>query len=152
VNAYADGLRMLAGRELSEAQVRQRLARRNHSPDNIDEAVARLRAEAAIDDVRAARAIARREVSIKGRGRLRARLAIERAGISRDLAARAIDAVFEDVDDDALLEAALNRRLRGRDRPANDAEFRRVYRALVARGFEPDAVLRLLKARGRREL
>src|SRR5438046_2537924 len=36
---------MLARRELSEAQVRQRLARRGHAVDVIDAAIARLRAE-----------------------------------------------------------------------------------------------------------
>ena len=42
MNAYIDALRMLARRELSEAQVRQRLARRQHPAAAIDEAVARL--------------------------------------------------------------------------------------------------------------
>ena len=46
-----DGLSLLARRELSEAQVRDRLARRGHSADAIDEAIAEARAmaERAID-------------------------------------------------------------------------------------------------------
>jgi len=52
--AYLDALRMLARRELSEAQIRQRLARREHEPDLIDEAAARLKEERALDDVRVA--------------------------------------------------------------------------------------------------
>ena len=50
---------MLGRRELSEAQVRQRLARRGHEPDSVDAAVARLRQERAIDDTRVAEAIVR---------------------------------------------------------------------------------------------
>ena len=68
---YLDALKMLARRELSEAQVRQRLARRGHDPESIDAAVARLKGERAIDDARVAEAIARTETAAKRRGRLR---------------------------------------------------------------------------------
>ena len=145
--AYVDGLRMLARRELSEAQVRQRLARKEHPDDEIEAAVARLRAERAIDDERVAEAIAHTEVSIRRRGRLRVRRQIEQAGITPAIARRAIDAVYSEVDGDALLQACLARRLRG-DRPiAGQAEFQRLYRYLTTQGFEADLVLRALKAR-----
>ncbi len=39
MSAYLEGLKMLARRELSEMQVRQRLARKGHEPQAIDEAV-----------------------------------------------------------------------------------------------------------------
>src|SRR5436190_24387744 len=63
MSAYLDGVKLLARRELSEAQVRQRLARRGHEPGAIDEAVAKLREERALDDVRVAEAIAREQTS-----------------------------------------------------------------------------------------
>ena len=113
--AYIDGLKMLARRELSEAQIRQRLARKQHGPDEIDAAVARLSGERAIDDARVAEAIARTETAIRRRGKLRVRMQIERAGIAKAVARHAIDEVFGAIDDDALLEASLNKRLRGRD-------------------------------------
>src|SRR4051812_15236799 len=72
-SAYVDGLTMLGRRELSETQVRQRLARKGHEPDAIDEAVERLRMERAIDDARVAEAIAHTETAVRGRGRLRVR-------------------------------------------------------------------------------
>jgi regulatory protein len=145
LDAYLDGLRMLAARELSEAQVRQRLARRGHSGDDIDRAVARLREARAIDDDRVAEAIARRETAVRRRGRLRARQQIERAGIDAATARRALDEVFSTVDADDLLEAALGKGLRGRTRIGTDAEFRRLYRYLVGQGFEPQRVLDRLK-------
>ena len=49
-SAYLAGLTMLARRELSEAQVRQRLLRKKHSPEAIDAAITRLKSERAIDD------------------------------------------------------------------------------------------------------
>ncbi|MGH9347404.1 MAG: RecX family transcriptional regulator, partial [Vicinamibacterales bacterium] len=48
--AYLSGLEMLARRELSEAQLRARLARRRLDPDDVDAAVSRLRRERALDD------------------------------------------------------------------------------------------------------
>ena len=135
---------MLARRELSEAQVRQRLARRGHSSDLIDSAIRRLLDERAIDDARVAEAIARTETSLRRRGRIRVRMQIERAGISRTIARRTVDEVFESVDDDAQIEASLARRLRGRDSIADDREFQRLYRYLVGQGYESERVLSTL--------
>ena len=149
-SAYLDGLKMLARRDLSEAQVRQRLVRKQHDADAIDEAVARLRAERAIDDARVAEAIARTETSIRRRGKLRVRMQIERAGITKAVAKQAVDAVFDTIDDDALIEASLHKRLRGRDTIADDREFQRLYRYLAGQGFESERIVKLLSARRRR--
>ena len=138
---------MLAQRELSEAQVRQRLARKGHEADAIDVAVARLREERAIDDERVAEAIARTQTSIRRRGKLRVRRQIENAGIAAPTARRAIDEVFANVDADALLQASLAKRLRGRETIADDAEFRRLYRYLVGQGFDVDQVMKALTGR-----
>jgi regulatory protein len=138
---------MLARRELSEAQVRQRLARRGHDEDAIDAAVARLIEERAIDDERVAAAIARTETSVRRRGRLRVRRQIEHAGIAAPTARRAVDEVFGDIDNDAYLQASLAKRLRGRETIGDDKAFQRLYRYLVGQGFESDQVMRALKAR-----
>jgi regulatory protein len=150
MNAYVDGLKMLGRRELSEQQVRQRLARKEYQPDEIDEAIARLRAERAINDQRVAEAIARTETSMRKRGKLRVRMQIERAGIAKETAKAAIDEVFEAIDDEALLESSLRKRLRGRDTIADDREFQRLFRYLVGQGFESDRVMQALRARRKR--
>jgi regulatory protein len=147
LRAYIDGLKMLGRRELSEAQVRQRLARREHSDDDIDAAVARLKDERALDDVRVAEAIARTQLAIRGRGRLRVRQEIERAGIGKALARQAVDAAFAEVDDDQLLETALLKRLHGRTVIADDREQQRLYRFLISQGFDADRIIRALRAR-----
>ena len=87
---------MLARRELSEAQVRQRLSRRGESQASIDEAVARLKADRSLDDERVAGAIARTQTSVRGRGKRRVLQQIEAAGIAKSIAARAVDEVFQD--------------------------------------------------------
>ncbi len=148
--AYLDGLRMLARRELSDAQMRQRLARRGHDEEAIDGAVARLLEERALDDRRVAEAIARLETGIKGRGRHRVRRKIEEAGISSTIARQAIDAVFEHLDDDAMLTQALEKRLRGRPGIEDDRDAQRLYRGLLAQGFDSDRILRAISSRRRR--
>jgi regulatory protein len=147
--AYVDALKMLARRELSEMQVRQRLTRKAHDPQEIDDAIARLQSERALDDARVAEAIARTEVSLRKRGKLRVRMQIERAGISKATARRAVDETFEGIDDDALLEASLARRLRSRDTIDDDRELERLYRYLTSQGFESDKVLQALNRRKR---
>jgi regulatory protein len=146
--AYLDGLKMLARRELSELQVRQRLARKGHDREAIESAIARLRGERALDDARVAEAIARTETTIKRRGKLRVRMQIERAGIDKSLAKHAVDQVFESVDDDALIEAAVRKRLRQRSTIADQREFQRLYRFLAAQGFESERILKLLRRFG----
>jgi len=144
---YVDALKMLGRRELSEQQIRQRLARKGHTEEDIDVAVKRLKDERAIDDTRVADAIARTETAVKRRGRLRVRRQIEQAGIAPAVARQALDSAFQDLDDDALLEAALGRRLRGDKLIADDREFQRLYRYLSAQGFESDRILKALNAR-----
>jgi regulatory protein len=144
---YVAALTMLARRELSEAQVRQRLARKGHEADAIEEAVLRLKRERAIDDARVAGAIARTQTSIKRRGKRRVAQQIARAGISSTTARQALDETFGDIDDEALLAAALGRRLKDSRPIADDKEFRRLYRYLVGQGFEPDRVMSVLTKR-----
>jgi regulatory protein len=148
--AYLAGLKMLAVRELSESQVRLRLARREHHPDHIEAAVARLRAEGAIDDARTARAIARSTASIRGQGKRRARLRVDAAGIDRTTAAAAVDDVFGEVDTGALLQAALQKKLRGRTEIADQKEKARLFRYLVGQGFDADRVMEALRTISRR--
>jgi len=144
---YIDALKLLARRELSEFQVRQRLARKGYPVEEVDAAVARLKSERAIDDERVAEAIARTSVSVKRRGRLRVRRDIEAAGIAPAVARKALDTVLGDVDADGLIEAALGRRLRAGRLIESDREFQRLYRFLAGQGFESDRILKALDAR-----
>ena len=146
-DTYLTALKMLARRELSEAQLRQRLTRRQHDPEAIEAALIRLKAERSLDDERVARAIARSETAVKKRGRYRVIRHIEAAGIAPTVAKRVVDETFATIDADVLLNESLARRLRGKTRIDDDKEFQRLYRYLVAQGFEPDRVLALLRTK-----
>jgi regulatory protein len=146
-DTYLTALKMLARRELSESQLRQRLTRRDHDPESIEAALTRLKAERSLDDERVAAVMARSETSLKKRGRYRVTRQIEAAGIASAIARRVVDETFATIDADALMSEALARRLRGKTRIQDEKEFNRLYRYLVAQGFEPDRVLALLRTK-----
>ena len=155
-DAYVTALKMLARRELSEAQVRTRLARREFESPAIDEAVARLQAVRALDDRRTALACARTEAHVKRHGRLRALRSVEALGIDRALARAAVAEVFGEVDEDALIAQALDRKLghpptrTAAARQAGAAESavaRRLYRYLLAQGFDAGRVHAAIRSR-----
>lgn len=146
-SAYVAGLTLLARRELSEAQLRLRLLRRGYPPEEVDEAIARLKAERALDDARVAEALTRTEIAVRGRGRLRVGRQLAQAGIASDVADRALDHAYGETDPDALLTAALDKRLRGRSVVADPREMQRLYRYLTGQGFESDRVMRILRSR-----
>ena len=139
-DAYVTALKMLARRELSEAQVRTRLARREFESGAIDQAVARLQAARALDDRRTALACARTEAHVKRHGRLRALRTVEALGIDRGVARTAVAEVFDEVDEDALIAQALERKLRHGAAIEEAAVARRVHRYLLAQGFDAGRV------------
>jgi regulatory protein len=147
-DAYDTGLRMLARRELSEAQIRVRLERRQFEQDEIDEAVVRLRQEGALDDRRTALACARTETHVKRHGRLRVLRQLEALGIDRGVAKAAVAEVFADIDESSLLVQTLEKRLRG-GALRGRAMVQRVQRYLLAQGFEAAQVNALIRSRVR---
>ena len=137
---------MLSARELSEAQLRTRLKRRELDAAEIDAAISRLKADRTLNDRRVALAIARMESAIKHRGRSRVLQKIRQAGIDDDTAQQAVQAVFAEVDEEAMLDTALERRLRGKaPKDLDDKGRAKVIRGLVAQGFRFEAILKRLK-------
>lgn len=137
---------LLGQRELSEAQLRTRLARRGCDPDDIARTIDRLREDRTLDDARTARAAAHMEAAIRKRGPARVRHRLRTMGLDRDTIDAAVQEVFEEVDAEALLDAALARRLEGRETADLDDKARaRLVRALVGQGFAFDAVLKRLR-------
>ena len=144
-DAYIAALTLLSARELSETQLRARLTRRQHDPDDIDRAIARLKDDRTLDDRRVAGALARMETAIKHRGRARVIQKIRQAGIPASVAEEAVKEVFEEVDENDLLERALDRRLRGKTPRDLDEKARaRVVRGLMAQGFSLESILKKL--------
>ena len=138
-------LRLLARRDLTTSQLRERLLRRKLPADEIERTLDRLTRAGLLDDARAAFAHARRAVHVKLRGRHRARRELEALGIDPPVAERALALVFDEVDEAVVLERAVARRVRGPVRTRT--ELRRLHQALVRQGFARDQVTAALLAR-----
>jgi len=144
-SAYLDALHLLARRELSVDECRQRLLDKDHRAEDIDAAIAHLLETGGLDDARVARAYARTAVNIKGRGRLRVQRELNDKGIPRDVAAAALAEVFGDADERAMVARAIQKRLRGRTTVKDRAESARLYQYLMRQGYTPAAVMAALR-------
>lgn len=144
---YVLALGWLARRELSTSQIRTRLARRGVEAEAIDDAIARLTKERALDDRRVALAYARSAVTIKGRGRSRILREITTLGVARPLAEAAVQEVFGEVDEPALLEQALRKRWPRGGGPLTLPDKQRIFRALLRQGFSADKISAAFRAR-----
>ena len=149
-SAYLDALRLLARRELSVAALRARLAERDHPSEDVEAAVAHLIENGSLDDGRVARAYARTAATVKGRGRLRIMRELHELGIGREVATEALAEVFGDLDERALIDRALQKKLRGRTRVVDRAEHARLYQFLMRQGFSPAGVAAALRKLGGR--
>ncbi len=148
-SAYATALGLVARRELSAAQVRERLEARGFSSEAIQAALDRLESNGAIDDRRTAHAIARTEVR-QSRGPSRVRRVLEQAGVSRDLVRDALQEAFANTSERDAIDRALARRYRRRLVDlTNPAEIRRMRGYLLRQGFSASAITDVLARRRR---
>ena len=149
MDALTAALALLSRRELSSQQLRDRLARRKFESNDIDEVVRRLTRDGTLDDRRVALASARLEAAIKGRGRRRVMQHVQQLGISAATAKAAVDEVFGELDEGALLEHAIERRLKGASpRSLDRTAIARIVRSLVGQGFAPGQVYAELRKKG----
>jgi SOS response regulatory protein OraA/RecX len=121
--AYFRALRWLTARELSEGQVRSRLAEKGYTDIAIQPALERLIRDRTIDDRR----------------------------VDRDLAKEIVREVFSDEDEEALLGRALEIRLRGNpERLKDPRERRKILAYLIRQGFSASAASAAIRAKLKR--
>jgi regulatory protein len=148
--AYFRALRWLTARELSEAQVRARLAGKGYTDNAIGPAVERLLQDRSIDDRRAATAVARTEARVRRHGPHRVMGRLIAMQIDRDLAQEIVRELFADEDEHALLGQTLEIRLRGKpERLKDPRERRKILAYLVRQGFSASAASAALRARSK---
>ena len=149
--AYFRALRWLTARELSEGQVRARLAEKGYTPNAINPAVERLLNDRSIDDHRAATAVARTEARVRRHGPHRIMSKLIAMRIDRDLAKDVVRELFGDEPEEALLEKTLEIRLRGNpERLKDPRERRKILAYLVRQGFSASTASAIIRNRSKR--
>jgi regulatory protein len=145
--AHRRAVVLLARRDFTSRQLRDRLIEAGAPPEVADTVVAGLAREGAVDDRRVAAALARRALVIRRRGRLRALRELTEAGIDPETARAAVGETLAAEDEAALLDRAVERYVRG---PlADPRHVRRAYATLLRRGFPAGAVRAALSRRAR---
>ena len=149
-SAYVRALRWLTARELSEAQVRARLAEYGYTATAIRPAVERLLANRTIDDRRAATAVARTEARVRRHGPHRVMGKLIAMQIDRELAKDVVRELFGEEDQDAIIDEALDRRLRGKtERLKDHKERQKLIAYLVRQGFSASAASAAIRNKSR---
>src|SRR5690349_12937309 len=95
-SAFASALRRLARRDHSEAEIREALTGLGHDGEEIDEAIARLKAARYLDDKGYAERYARSRVAGHLHGRIRVRHDLRQRGVPGELVERALSTVATD--------------------------------------------------------
>jgi regulatory protein len=138
-------LRLITGREMSTARLRDRLLSRGFPGEAVEHAVERLTGAGLLDDRRAAQAAARTLVTVRQRGRHRVGRELERLGFSKELAHDATQSVMADADERTVLDKVVASKLRGRRSIPDPAAYRRLFAALLRRGFPADLIRSALR-------
>jgi regulatory protein len=138
-SAYAAALRRLARRDHSEAEIRKALGKTYPEAD-VEEAVRRLRQERYLDDAGFAARFARSRLAHQGQGRYRIRQALRTKGVTGAPAEKGLATALAEVSEVATLEAVARRYWRNRPDEDPRVRMRRVWAALVRRGFPASLV------------
>ncbi len=138
-SALTTALRLLSYRPRSEAELRQRLARRGTPPPLIDETIARLRELDLTDDEAFARAWVESRQRSSPRSRRLIALELRDKGVSQQITQESLAALDEDAEADAAYRAATRRAAALAALPYADFR-RRLSNFLLRRGFDYDTV------------
>lgn len=148
--AYFLALRWLTARELSEGQVRERLARRGYTDAAISPAIVRLIQDRTLNDRRAATAVARTEAKVRRRGPRRVLGKLLAMRVDRELAKEVVRDLFDETDEQELLELTLEKRLRGKpERLKDPRERRKIHAYLVRQGFSASAAAGVMRKKSK---
>jgi regulatory protein len=146
-STYARALDMLEARARAVTELRRLLIKKGEPPDDVDVAIERLRAAGVLDDANFARQLTRSKAVGGGHSRRRIQQELAKRGVARDISHEAIEEVFDEegIDEAAAIERIARKKLRllgGLD-PAT--QKRRLFGFLARRGYDSDAIARVLR-------
>jgi regulatory protein len=142
--ARSTAIALLARRDYSAAELREKLLAREHAEDEVATTMDALVREGFVDDRKFAGAFVRTAIRVKGRGRLRIQHELEARGVDRAIITEALGAEATADEAEAIEKVLTKKRWPAQPSPI---ERRRMFEHLLRRGFPPDAVARALRNR-----
>ena len=143
---YAAALRALMRRAHSVHEMRGYLGRRAEDEKMVSRVVARLREQGYLDDGRFALDYARQHAVSRRQGRFRIARELRARGVPDRHIEEALDTVFAETDEAALVRARLRRRLAHLRAPLDQRRLASLYRSLLAAGFSADVIRAEIRA------
>jgi regulatory protein len=141
-------LKSLAGRAHSTGELREKLRRRAERATDIDDVLARLKEHGYLNDRHFAESFAAARLSSEKFGRTRVLQDLRQRRVAPALAESTVRQVYEDVNEEGLIEDWIRRKYRLASREAlfqEDKEVASAYRRLLRAGFRTGDILRVLK-------
>lgn len=141
-------LRVLGSRAQSSGELREKLRRRAAHPSDVDAVLARLRDAQYLNDQSFAENFAAARLSGQVLGRRRVLDDLRNRRVAPTLAQSAVEKVYREVDEEALIEDWVRRKYRLAPREGlfrDDKEMAAAYRRLLRAGFRSGEVVKVLK-------
>jgi regulatory protein len=145
---WSYALKALAGRAHSTGELREKLRRRAERVSDIDEVIARLKENGYLDDRRYAEGFATARLANERLGRGRVIQDLRQRRVAPALAEKTVRQVYEDVDEQALIEEWIRRKYRMAPREGlfqEEKDLAAAYRRLLRAGFRTGEIVRALK-------
>lgn len=129
-------------------EMKEYLKLRAENPDDAANVLQRLREQNYIDDARYAREYARSHAQGRRQGKFRIARELRARGVPDKHIEAAIEAVFAETDENAMVRARIERKLRQLREPLDEKERASIYRSLLRAGFSADTIRSELRSFG----
>ena len=144
---FQRALKVLAARPRSEGQLRDRLiAVPGVDPASVEDCILRLKEMGFLDDRRYAESYAAYRSSSKPMGRSRLIRELSAKKVQASTIREALDSVLRAGDEEMLIDRAIEKRIRTRGRPSDQAGTKRMFDHLARLGFNYELIIRKIQA------
>lgn len=138
INSRDYALRLIEFRDRTEKELREKLAGKGYSEEQIEETVEFLKSYGYIDDKRYTSHFISDAINLKKWGKIRIRTELLRKGIDREIVEFAIEDAFSEIEDDRVF-AQMQSRFKDSDF-GNIKERTRIFNFFMRRGFIPEEI------------
>ncbi len=145
---WSYALKVLAGRAHSTGELREKLRRRAERLEDVDGILARLKEHGYLDDRRYAEGFASARLANEKLGRARVIQDLRQRRVAPALAESTVRKVYQNVDEEALIEEWVRRKYKSAVRDGlfqEDKDMASAYRRLLRAGYRSGAILSVLK-------
>ncbi len=145
---WAYALKVLAGRAHSTGELREKLRRRAERLEDVDDLLSRLKDHGYLNDQKFAESFAASRLANDKLGRTRVVQDLRQRRVAPAVAERSVRKVYEDINEEALIEDWVRRKYRLAPREAlfqEDKDLAQAYRRLLRAGFRSGDIFRVLK-------